>query len=248
MIALGDDAAVLEGGRCFRIHSRINAGLDVLQRIDFLRQFRQFRAIAGQRLLLQIRQTVTGLRQRIDLLGRGGTVDCAGHQTLDVRDVVQLVGQVAAGHGLAHQAFHGVQTAVDEFAGNERLFAPLFAAPQSLGQFQIGPGDWRQPHELGFVVGHHSLQALHTLDLGVVEVFQQRCHRKPHQAVCRHAGALGPAAAELVLQRRRHQAGRIALILHQLHRAGHILFDVGRHFTAVQQAGVHQHLAGMVAA
>ena len=81
-----------------------------------------------------------------------------------------------------------------------------------------------------------------------MQVFQQRGHGKAHKALGGYAGGLRPVAAKLLLQRRRHQPRRIALVLDQLHRAAHVLFDVGGHLAAVQQAGVQQHLAGMVAA
>ena len=81
-----------------------------------------------------------------------------------------------------------------------------------------------------------------------MQVFQQRSHGKAHKALGDHAGGLRPVAAKLLLQRRRHQPRRIALVLDQLHRAVHVLFDVGGHLAAVQQAGVQQHLAGVVTA
>ena len=81
-----------------------------------------------------------------------------------------------------------------------------------------------------------------------MQVFQQRSHGKAHKALGSYAGGLRPVAAKLLLQRRRHQPRRIALVLDQLHRAVHVLFDVGGHLAAVQQAGVQQHLAGVVAA
>ena len=37
MVAFGNDTAILEGGRGFRVHRCIDAGLDVLQRVDLLR-------------------------------------------------------------------------------------------------------------------------------------------------------------------------------------------------------------------
>ena len=58
----------------------------------------------------------------------------------------------------------------------------------------------------------------------------------------------GPVPAELVLQRDGHKARGVALFLHQLHRAGHVLLDIAGQLPAVQHPGVHQHLAGMVAA
>ena len=159
---------------------------------------------------------------------------------------------------------------VDQLAGDQRLFdpaaqhplahggaglvqhpeqgAPLFAAAQGLGELQIRPRHRRKPHELRLVVGDDSFQALHALDLGVVEVFQQSGHGKPHKAALLDAGGLRPAAAELAFQRSRHKTRGVALLFHQLHRTVHVLFDVGCHLAAVQQAWVHQHLTGMVAA
>ena len=81
-----------------------------------------------------------------------------------------------------------------------------------------------------------------------MQVFQQRSHGKAHKALGGYAGGLRPVATKLLLQRRGHQPRRIALILDQLHRAAHVLFDVGGHLAAVQQTGVQQHLAGMIAA
>ena len=81
-----------------------------------------------------------------------------------------------------------------------------------------------------------------------MQVFQQRSHGKAHKALGSYAGGLRPVAAKLFFQRRRHQPRRIALVLDQFHRAVHVLFDVGGHLAAVQQAGVQQHLAGVVAA
>ena len=117
MVALGDDAAILEGGRRFRVHRRKDAGLDVLQRVDAGRQLGQLRAATALGLFAQAGQTVAGLGQRVDLLRGRGAVDRAGHQALHIRDVAQLVDQVAADYGLLHKAFHGVQAAVDEGAG-----------------------------------------------------------------------------------------------------------------------------------
>ena len=81
-----------------------------------------------------------------------------------------------------------------------------------------------------------------------MQVFQQRSHGKAHKALGDHAGGLRPVAAKLFFQCRSHQPRRIALVLDQFHRAAHVLFDVGGHLAAVQQAGVQQHLAGVVAA
>ena len=81
-----------------------------------------------------------------------------------------------------------------------------------------------------------------------MQIFQQGGHGKAHKTLGSYAGGLRPIAAELLFQRRRHQPRRIALVLDQLHRAAHVLFDVGGHLAAVQQTGVQQHLAGVVAA
>ena len=81
-----------------------------------------------------------------------------------------------------------------------------------------------------------------------MQVFQQGGHSKAHKALGDHAGGLRPVAAKLFFQCRSHQPRRIALVLDQFHRAAHVLFDVGGHLAAVQQAGVQQHLAGVVAA
>ena len=81
-----------------------------------------------------------------------------------------------------------------------------------------------------------------------MQIFQQRGHGKAHQTLGSYAGGLRPVAAKLLFQRRRHQPRRIALVLDQLHRAVHILLDVSGHLAAVQQTGVQQYLAGMVAA
>ena len=81
-----------------------------------------------------------------------------------------------------------------------------------------------------------------------MQVLQQRRHGKAHQAVLGDAGGLGPAAAELPFQRRAHKARRIAFVLDEFHRTGQTFLDVSRHFAAVQQAGIHQHFAGVVAA
>lgn len=105
--------------------------------------------------------------------------DRAGHQALQIRDVMQFLGQIAAHHGLAHQCLHSVQAVVDELAGNKRLLDPaaqhplahgsagliqhpqqgaaLFASAQGLGQFKVCPGDRRKPHKLGFVVSNNGL-------------------------------------------------------------------------------------------
>ena len=81
-----------------------------------------------------------------------------------------------------------------------------------------------------------------------MQVFQQRSHGKAHKTFGCHAGGLRPVAAKLLFQRRCHQPRRITLVLDQLHRAVHILLDVSGHLAAVQQTGVQQYLAGMVAA
>ena len=179
MVALGNDAAILEGGGGVRVYCGINARLDVLQRIDTCGQLGKLRAVAALSLLAQTGQPVTGLGKGVDLLGGCRAVHRAGHQALQIRNVVQLLGQVAAHHGLAHQRLHSVQAVVDELAGNKRLLDPaaqhplthggagliqhpqqgaaLFAPAQGLGQFKICPGDRRKPHELGFVVSNDRL-------------------------------------------------------------------------------------------
>ena len=81
-----------------------------------------------------------------------------------------------------------------------------------------------------------------------MQVLQQRGHGKAHKTFGCHTGGLRPVAAKLFFQRRSYQPRRIALVLDQLHRAAHVLFDVGGHFAAIQQAGVQQHLAWMIAA
>ena len=270
MVAFGNDTAILEGGRCFRVHRCIDAGLDVLQRVDLCCQLGKLRAAAGFSLPAQAGQTVAGLGQRIDLLGCGRAIDRPGHQAFHVRNVVQLFHKIAPGHGLLYQTFHSVQAVVDECAGNKRLFdpaaqhtlahggagliqhpeqrPPLFAAAQGLGQFQIGACHRREPHELCLVVADDRFQTLDALDLGIVEVFQKRCHGKAHKAIGGNAGGLRPVAAKLIFQRCRHKARRIAFLLDQLHRTGHVLFDVRRHLAAVQKARIHQNFAGMIAA
>ena len=179
VVPLGNDAAILEGGGCVRVYCGINARLDILQRVDAGGKLGKLRAVAALRLPAQAGQTVAGLGKGVDLLGGGRAVHRAGHQALQIRDVVQLLGQVAAHHGLAHQRFHGVQAVVDELAGNKRLLDPaaqhtlahgsagliqhpqqgaaLFAPAQGLGQFKVCPGDQRKPHELGFVVSNNGL-------------------------------------------------------------------------------------------
>ena len=179
MVTLGDDAAILEGGGGVRVYCGINARLDILQRVDTCGQLGKLRAVAALCLLAQTGQTVTGLGKGVDLLGGCRAVHRAGHQALQIRNVVQFFGQVAAHHGLAHQRLHSVQAVVDELTGNERLLDPaaqhplahggagliqhpqqgaaLFAAAQSLGQLKICPGNRRKPHELGFVVSNDRL-------------------------------------------------------------------------------------------
>ena len=71
MVAFGNDTAILEGGRCFRVHRCIDAGLDVLQWVNLCCQLGKLRAAAGFSLPAQAGQTVAGLGQRIDLLGCG---------------------------------------------------------------------------------------------------------------------------------------------------------------------------------
>ena len=270
MVAFGNDTAILEGRGRFRVHRRINTGLDVLQRIDLYCQFSKLRAAAGLSQPAQAGQPVAGLGQRIDFLGCGRAVNRAGHQAFHIRNVTQLFGQVAAGHGLLDKALHSVQAVVDECTGNKRLLdpaaqhtlahgctgliqhpeqrAPLFAAAQRLGQLQIGAGHGRKTHELSLIIGYDRFQTFHALDLGIVQIFQQCRHGKAHKAVRCNAGDLRPVAAKLVFQRCRHKARCIALLFDQLHRTSHILFDVRRHLAAVQQTRIHQHFAGMVAA
>ena len=270
MVALGDDAAIFQRRRCFRVHCGINLVFDVGQRVDLSGQFCQLRAVAAFGLTAQPRQTLAGLRHGEDLLRGGGTVDRAGHHALQIEDVVQLLDEVAALDGLVHEALHRVQAAVDEGAGHQRLFdpaakhplahggaglvqhpeqgAPLFAAAQGLGQLQIGPRDRRQAHELRFVVAEDRLQALHALDLGGVEVFQQCRHGEADIALFADAGLGGPIAAELVFQRNGHKAGGIVFFLHKFNGAAHILLQVIGQLPAVEAAGIHQHFAGVVAA
>ena len=183
---------------------------------------------------------------------------------------MQLLDEVAALDGLADQALHRVQAVVDGFAGKQGLLdpaaqhplahggagliqhpkqrAPLFAAAQRLGEFEVGAGHGRKAHVLGLAVAEHRLQPLHALDLGGVEVFQQCGHGKADEPLLPDGRFLRPIAAELIFQRESHEAGRIFFLFHHLDRAGQALFDIGRHFTAVQHPRVHQQLAGAVAA
>ena len=88
MVTLGDNAAILEGGGRVRVYCGINTRLDILQRIDTGSKFGKFRAIAALRLLAQTGQTVASLSESVDLLGGGRAVHRAGHQALQIRDVV----------------------------------------------------------------------------------------------------------------------------------------------------------------
>ena len=179
VVALGNNAAILEGGGCLRVYCGVNARLDILQRVDAGSKLGEFRAAAALSLLAQAGQTVTGLGKGVNLLGGGRAVHRAGHQAFQIRDIVQFLGQVTAHHGLAHQRLHCVQAVVDKLAGNKRLLDPaaqhpfahggagliqhpkqgaaLFAPPQGLGQLKVCPGDRRKPHELGFVVSNDGL-------------------------------------------------------------------------------------------
>ena len=270
MVAFGDDAAVLEGGGRFRVDGGEDGRLHIVQQVDLSCKRSQLRAAAALGLRPQFRQALTGLGHRVDLLGGGGTVDRAGHQALEVGDVVELFDQIAPLHGLVHKAFHRVEAAVDGGAGNERLLdpaaehplahggaglvqhpeqrSPLFAAPQRLGELKVGPGDLRQPHELGFIIRDDRFQALDAFNLRIMEIFQQRGHCKADKAVFCDTGLCGPVAAKLVLEGDGHEARGVPLLFHQLDGAVHILFDVGSDLPAVQQARIHQHLAGVVAA
>ena len=145
-----------------------------------------------------------------------------------------------AQHSLAHGGAGFIQ--------HPEQGAPLLAAAQGLGQFEVGAGDGRKAHVLGFAVAEHGLQALDALDLGGVEVFQQGCHGKADEAVLPDGRFLGPIAAKLVFQREGHEAGGVLFLFHHLHRASQALADVGSHFAAVQHTGVHQQLTGAVAA
>ena len=270
MVAFGDDAAVLEGGGRFRVDGGKDGRLHIVQQVDLSRKRSQLRAAAALGLRPQFRQALTGLGHRVDLLGGGGAVDRAGHQALEVGDVVELFDQIAPLHGLVHKAFHRVEAAVDGGTGNERLLdpaaehplahggaglvqhpeqcPPLFAAPQRLGELEVGPGDLRQPHELGFIIRDDRFQALDAFNLRIMEIFQQRGHCKADKAVFCDTGLRGPVAAKLVLEGDGHEARGVPLLFHQLDGAVHILFDVGSDLPAVQQARIHQHLAGVVAA
>ena len=270
VVTLGDDAAVLEGGGRFRVDGGEDGRLHIVQQVDLSCKRGQLRAAAALGLRPQLRQALTGLGHRVDLLGGGGAVDRAGHQALEVSDVVELFDQIAPLHGLVHKAFHRVEAAVDGGAGNERLLdpaaehplahggaglvqhpeqrSPLFAAPQRLGQLEICPGDRRQAHELSFIICDDRFQALDAFNLRIMEIFQQRGHCKADKAVFCDTGLCGPVAAKLVLEGDGHEARGVPLLFHQLDGAVHILFDVGSDFPAVQQARIHQHLAGVVAA
>ena len=270
VVAFGDDAAVLEGGGRFRVDGGKDGRLHIVQQVDLSRKRSQLRAAAALGLRPQFRQALTGLGHRVDLLGGGGAVDRAGHQALEVGDVVELFDQIAPLHGLVHKAFHRVEAAVDGGTGNERLLdpaaehplahggaglvqhpeqrSPLFAAPQRLGELEVGPGDLRQPHELGFIIRDDRFQALDAFNLRIMEIFQQRSHCKADKAVFCDTGLCGPVAAKLVLEGDGNKTRGVPLLFHQLDGAVHILFDVGSDFPAVQQARIHQHLAGVVAA
>ena len=270
VVARGDDAAIFQGGGGFRVNGRVDFGLDVVQRVDFGRKLGQFRAAAALGQLFQVGQTVAGLRHCVDLFRGGGTVDGSGHHPLEVGDVPQFLDEVAALHGLADKAFDHVQAAVDGRAGHQRLFdpaaehplahrgtglvqhpeqrSPFFAAAQSLCEFEVGPGDRRKAHELGLIVADDGLQTLDTLDLRCVQILEKGRHREPHQTIRRDAGLVGPVAAKLIFEGDGDEAGRIAFFLDQLHRTGHILFNVSGDLPAVQQTRVHQHFAGTVAA
>ena len=270
VVALGDDAAVLQGGGGIRVDGCEDGCFDVVQQIDLARKGGQLRAAAALGLRPQVRQALAGLGHRVDLLGRGRTIDRTGHEALEVGDIVELLDEVAPLHSLVHEALYRAEAAVDGSAGHQRLLdpaaqhplahgraglvqhpeqrPPLFAAPQRLGQLKVGPCDRRQAHELSLVVGDDRLEPLDALDLGIVEIFQQRRHRKADETVLGHAGLGRPVAAKLVLEGDGDEARGIPFLLHQLDGAVHVLFEVGGDLPAVQQTRVHQHLAGVVAA
>ena len=265
-----DDPAVLQGGGSLRVDGGVDLGFEVLHGVDAGSQLSQLGAAAALRQLFQLGQAVKGLGHGVDLFGGGRAVDGAGHQPLDVGDVAQRFGQLAPGDGLFDQAFHRVEPAVDDLAGDEGLFqpaaqqplahgggrlvqhpeqgAPLFPPAHGLGQFQVGAGDGGQVHILRLGVADDRFEAADALDLGVVEVLQQAAHGVADQALGPDLGGAGPVPAKLPGQGGVDEAGGVFFVLHQLDGAVHVLFDVGRHLPAGQGAGVEQHLAGAVAA
>ena len=270
VVARSNDAAILEGGGGFRVDGRINAGLDVLQGVHFSGQSFQLLAAAVPCQLFQLGQTVKGLGHRVDFLGGGGAIHRPGHQALNIGDIAQGLGQLTPGHGLFHQALHRVEAVVDDGAGYQRLFQPaaqqalahgggsliqnpqqgppLLPAPHGLGELQIGAGHVGQVHVLGLGVADHRLEAADALNLGVVQVLQQSAHGVFHQAVGADLSGVGPVPAKLFGQGGLDEAGSVPLILHQFHRAVEIFFDVVGDFPIGENALVHQHLTGMIAA
>ena len=81
-----------------------------------------------------------------------------------------------------------------------------------------------------------------------MQVLQQAAHGKAHQPVGADLGGGGPVPAKLVGQNGIDQAGGVLLVLHQLHGAAHVLFDVVGDIPAGEDPCIDKGFAGMVAA
>ena len=270
VVTLGNDTAILEGRGGFRVHGCINFLLDIVQCINLCGQLCQLRTVAALRLLLEARQAVTGLRHRVDLFWGSRAIDRAGHQALQVRNIVQLFDQIATLHRLMHQTLHRIQAAVDSRTGHQRLLdpaaehpfahgsagfiqhpkqcSPLFTAAQRLRQFEICPGDRGKTHKLCLIVADDGFQTLHAFDLGIMEIFQQCRHGKANQTVRGNARLRRPITAKLIFQCNGDKTRCVALLFHQFHGAGHIFLDVVCDLPAVQQPRVHQYFARVITA
>ena len=269
-VTLLDHAAILQCGRRFLFQRCKNPVPDILQRIDLLRKCIQLRTAAAGSQFPDQGQLGAGAGQRVNFLGGGGAVHRAGHQTLHIEHMGKCLAQLGPLDVFAVKGLHTVEPAIDGRRAHQRLLqpaaqkalahgslgfvqhpeksAPFLAAAHGLGQLQIGTGNRGKLHVLGFGVAVHQLQPLHTLFLGAVQVTQQRAQRRVGIALPAKAGGLGPVRAKLLGQQTLHLIRGVALILHQLHRAGHVLLDVGGHVLKIQKRRVEQQLAGIVAA
>ena len=270
IVARRDDAAILQGGRGLWINGRINAGLDVVQGVNLSRELSQFGTAATVGQLFQIGQTVKGLSHGIDFLGCCRAVNGPGHQPLDIGNIAERFGQLAACYRMFHQALDCIEPVVDDLAGNQWLFqpapqqalahgsgsfiqdpeqsSPLFPAPHGLGQLQVRAGHIGQVHILGFGVADDRFEAADALDLGVMQVLQQTPHGVFYQTILANFGGIGPVPSELFCQGGVDETRGVPLVFHQLDSTVHIFFDVVGHFPTGKHAGIHQYLAGMIAA
>ena len=270
VVSGADGAAVLEVGGRVVDQGAGDVVKDVGQRVDGVGQLCQQRGVGRRGLRLDGGQLQAGIAQRLDLARGGGTVQDAGGQALDVKDVGERVLELGAADIGVVQRFDSAEPGVDGRRVDERLFDPgaqhalahrglglvqhpeqraaLFPPAHRLGQLKVGARDRRQAHVLGVGIVLHGLDALDAVLLRLFQIAEQRAERRGGKAVGRKTGRRAPVGAELRLQGFLDDGGLVAGVLPQFNEGVRVLLDVVGQVLEVENGRVDQNFAGGEAA